>query len=63
MRGWFPGIAAWRRSVSIRMAWRSGSASRSLEEGILLVDPDVDRDMFGESDSNSARSASWSGIF
>lgn len=33
MRGWGPGIAACRRSVSVRQAWRRGRVSMALGLG------------------------------
>lgn len=55
MRGRPPGMAARRRRVSIRTAWRMGRASRSLRSGIWgLVEEEIS--MLGERDRSSFRS-------
>lgn len=55
MRGRPPGMAARRRRVSIRTAWRMGRASRSLRSGIWgLVEEEMS--ILGERDRSSFRS-------
>ena len=59
MRGSGPGIAAWRRRVSMRQAWRRGRASRLCGEGSSgFVEEDGGYFRVGERDRNCFRSCS-----
>lgn len=56
MRGSGPGIAACRRRVSMRQAWRRGRASRLCGEGRSRCGVDGGWDSVGERVENSVRS-------
>ena len=59
MRGCGPGIAACKRSVSVRQAWRRGSASMSLGLGRSWLGEFGGYVSVGERERSSVRKADW----